>query len=225
MPWKAISWWALGIVVAFALLLYSSQPFHSCLQEAGKYYRGDASQEDLSGLIVLKTFKSCIGTYILEKNAVITAFATIAIAALTGTIWAVNKSQLAHAQRVDRAYVNGGWGRYEDGKLYANINNDGKTPATVHHMAMAILPLAGLPSTPPALSRTFVNYNLEPYKREFFSDHFFVEWDGLHEPERVLYGRFWYTDVFGEEHESGFLLHVRPRWPAVAGFPEYWRWT
>jgi hypothetical protein len=97
MPWKAISWWALGIDVAFALLLYSSQPFHSCLQEAGKYYRGDASQEVLSGLIVLKTFKSCIGTYILEKNAVITAFATIAIAALTGSIWAVNKSHLAHA--------------------------------------------------------------------------------------------------------------------------------
>jgi hypothetical protein len=225
MPSKAILAWTLGLAV-FALLLANSQPFHSCIQEADKYYRGNASQEGVSDILIsLKTFKSCIGVYILEKNAVITAFATIAIAALTGTIWAVNKSQLAHARRVDRAYVNGGWGRYEDGKLYANINNDGKTPATVHHMVLAILPLAGLPSTPPALPRTFVNYNLEPYKREFFSDHVFVEWDGLHEPERVLYGRFWYTDVFGEEHESGFLLHVRARWPAVASFPEYWRWT
>jgi hypothetical protein len=204
MPSKAILAWTLGLAV-FALLLANSQPFHSCIQEADKYYRGNASQEGVSDILIfLKTFKSCIGVYILEKNAVITAFATIAIAALTGTIWAVNKSQLAHARRVDRAYVNGGWGRYEDGKLYANINNDGKTPATVHHLVLAILPLAGLPSIPPALPRIFVNYNLEPYKREFFSDHFFVEWDGLHEPERVLYGRFWYTDVFGEEHESGF---------------------
>jgi hypothetical protein len=38
----------------------------------------------------LKTFKSCIGVYILEKNAVITALATIAIATFTGTIWAIN---------------------------------------------------------------------------------------------------------------------------------------
>jgi hypothetical protein len=74
MPWKAISWWALGIVT-FALLLYSSQPFHSCLQEADKYYRGNTSQEDV--LVVLRTFKSCIGIYILEKNAVITALATL----------------------------------------------------------------------------------------------------------------------------------------------------
>jgi hypothetical protein len=155
----------------------------------------------------------------------VTAIATAVIALFTATIWVINRSQLAHGRRVDRAYVNGGWGRYIDGKLYANINNDGKTPATVHHMVLAILPLAGLPSTPPALPRTFVNYNLEPYKRDFFSDHVFVEWDGLHEPERVLYGRFWYTDVFEKEHESGFLLHVRPRWPAIAGFPEYWRWT
>ncbi len=158
-------------------------------------------------------------------SSAVTAIATVLIALFTATIWGINRSQLAHGRRVDRAYVNGGWGRHIDGKLYANINNDGKTPATVHHMVLAILPLAGLPSTPPALPRTFVNYNLEPYKRDFFSDHVFVEWDGLHEPERVLYGRFWYTDVFEKEHESGFLLHIRPRMPAVAGFPEYWRWT
>ena len=92
----------------------------------------------------------------------VTAIATVLIAWFTATIWDINRSQLAHGQRVDRAYVNGGWGRHIDGKLYANINNDGKTPATVHHMVLAILPLAGLPSTPPALPRTFVNYNLEP---------------------------------------------------------------
>jgi hypothetical protein len=149
----------------------------------------------------------------------VTAIATAVIALFTATIWVINRSQLAHGRRVDRAYVNGGWGRYIDGKLYANINNDGKTPATVHHMVLAILPLAGLPSTPPALPRTFVNYNLEPYKRDFFSDHVFVEWDGLHEPERVLYARFWYTDVFEKEHESGFLLHIRPGVPAVAWQP------
>jgi hypothetical protein len=157
--------------------------------------------------------------------AAIAALAAGVTGYFTATIWKVNRSQLAHARRVDRAYVNGGYGRCIDGKLYAYINNDGKTPATVHHMAMKILPLVDLPSTPPELPRTFVNYNLEPYKREFFSDHISVEWDGLYEPDRVLYGRFWYTDVFGEEHESGFLLHVRLRWPAVAGFPKYWRWT
>src|SRR4051794_11264854 len=59
----------------------------------------------------------------------ITAIATAVIALFTATIWVINRSQLAHGRRVDRAYVNGGWWRYIDGKLYANINNDGKTPA------------------------------------------------------------------------------------------------
>jgi hypothetical protein len=155
----------------------------------------------------------------------VTAVATAFIALFTATIFCINRSQLAHGRRVDRAYVNGGWGPHIDGKLYANINNDGKTPATVHHMVLAILPLAGLPSTPPALPRTFVNYNLEPYKRDFFSDHVFVEWDGLYEPERVLYGRFWYTDVFEKEHESGFLLHIRPRMPAVRASSLLLQWS
>jgi hypothetical protein len=100
--------WTLSVAL-FALLLASSQPFHSCIQEADKYYRGNASQEGVFDiLVVLKTFKSCIGVYILEKNAVITALATIAIAAFTGTIWAINKSQLAHGQQVERAYISGG---------------------------------------------------------------------------------------------------------------------
>ena len=89
-----------------------------------------------------------IGKFLDAISPVVTAIASGVIAWFTATIWIINRRQLAHARRVDRAYVNGGWGRYEDGKLYANINNDGKTPATVHHMAMAILPLAGLPSTP-----------------------------------------------------------------------------
>lgn len=165
------------------------------------------------------------GAFLEAHNGAVTAIATAIIAWFTWSIRQVNQSQLAHGRQVERAYVNGGWGRYIDGRLYANINNDGKTPATVHHMVLAILPLADLPLTPPALPRIFVNYNLEPFKRDFFSDHVFVEWDGLHEPGRVLYGRFWYRDVFGEEHESGFLLHIQPRAPAVAGFPEYWRWT
>jgi len=202
--------WALGRIPTYVQHCEKSQ--HTGHEECAAYH--------ISLFALLQ-----IGKFLDAISPAVTAIASGVIAWFTATIWIINRRQLAHGRRVDRAYVNGGWGRYIDGKLYANINNDGKTPATVHHMAMAILPLAGLPTTPPELPRTFVNYNLEPYKREFFSDHVSVEWDGLHEPERVLYGRFWYTDVFDREHESGFLLHIRPRAPAVAGFPEYWRWT
>jgi hypothetical protein len=176
------------------------------------------------GLIALRKLREPLSDGIFLA-ALISAIAAAVTARLTFSIRDIYRSQLAHGRQVERAYVNGGWGRCIDGRLYANINNDGKTPANVHHMVLAILPLVGLPHTPPALPRSFVNYNLEPYKRDFFSDHVFVEWDGLHEPPRVVYGRFWYRDIFGDEHESGFLLHVQPRAPAVAGFPEYWRWT
>jgi len=58
---KAVLAWTLSVAV-FALLLASSQPFHSCVQEADKYYRDNASQKGVFDiLIVLKTFKSCIG--------------------------------------------------------------------------------------------------------------------------------------------------------------------
>jgi hypothetical protein len=161
----------------------------------------------------------------MRSPLAITAIATGVIAWFTATIWVINRSQLKHSRKVERAYVNGGWGRCIDGRLYANINNDGRTPATVHHMALSILPLVGLNSVPPDLPRTFVNHNIQPYGRGVWADHVWVDWDGAYTPERVLYGRFWYADIFGDEHESGFLLHIRPTAPAVDGFPKYWHWT
>jgi len=95
----------------------------------------------------------------------------------------------------------------------------------VHHMALAILPLAGLPPSPSDLPRHYVEYNIPPYGRGILADHVSVDWDGNYTPDRVLYGRFWYRDIFGDEHESGFLLHIRPGGAAVAGFPKYWYWT
>jgi hypothetical protein len=225
MPWKAISWWALGIVVAFALLLYSSQPFHSCLQEAGKYYRGDASQEALSGLIVVKSFKSCIGTYILEKNAVITALATIAIAAFTATIWAINKRQWQHGRQVERAYISGGFGGADDdtGAIYPSIQNDGNTPCVVNYVAVDTKPLAELPQKPVYPERKFVNYQIPPHGR-LVASHVWVFMKK--DKDEIFYGRFWYTDIFGDEHTSGFALHLgKPAMPALEGFPEYWKWT
>jgi hypothetical protein len=156
---------------------------------------------------------------------IVTAIATAYIAKFTATIYSVNKSQLAHGRQVERAYVNGGWGRFINDGVQANMNNDGRTGAMVHHMALAILPLDGLPQVPADLPRTFVNYNIQPSGRAVVADHVSVDWDGEFAPERVLYGRFWYTDIFGDEHESGFLLHVRPGTPAVDGFPRYWHWT
>jgi hypothetical protein len=220
---------ALLVMIVLGSVLFGwvetfSSSFQACISEqTGRYSK--ESPNETEAIIKTFAFSRCTGRFVNDHNGGITALASIVVAAFTATIWGINYSQLTHGRRVERAYVNGGWGRYIDGRLYANINNDGKTSATVHHMVLEILPLAGLPHTPPVLPRTFVNYNLEPYKRDFFSDHVFVEWDGLYEPARVLYGRFWYKDVFGEEHESGFLLHVQPRAPAVADFPEYWRWT
>jgi hypothetical protein len=219
MPSKAILAWTLGLA-AFALLLANSQPFHSCIQEVDKYYRGNASQEGISDiLIVLKTFKSCIGVYILEKNAVITAFATIAIAAFTGTIWAINKSQLAHGQKVERAYISGGGGYLLDTRtnpptvdttqFVLTVQNYGKTQGTVTAYAVFVIDRANLPPEPAYLTPGFVPTPFGGIYQLGGPTLPITQVTVPPGPNPIAYGRLWYSDIFGGEHHFSFALPIR----------------
>jgi hypothetical protein len=219
MPSKAVLAWTLSVAV-FALLLTSSQPFHSCIQEADKYYRGNASQEGVFDiLIVLKTFKSCIGVYILEKNAVITALATIAIAAFTGTIWAINKSQLAHGQQVERAYISGGGGyRLDTGgnppivdttQFVLTVQNYGKTPGTVTAYAVFVVDRATLSSQPAYLIPGFVPTPFHGVYQLGGPTLPITQTAVAPGPNPIAYGRLWYSDIFGGRHHFSFALPIQ----------------
>jgi hypothetical protein len=152
----------------------------------------------------------------------ITAFATGFIALFTATIWAINRSQLKHGRQVERGYVSGGFGQRDDtNRYFASIHNNGKTPVVIDYMLIGICPLNQLPLIPEISKRQYVNYSLPPLTRTV-ALNCWADWNG--KPDHVFFGRFWYTDIFEQTHESGFALHLKEAMPA-ADAPEYWRWT
>lgn len=80
-----------------------------------------------------------VGTIIQQYNGAITALATIFIGAFTMTIWKINRDQLRHGRRVERAYVkmshrtpgvmfSSGFTKVE---VEIEVRNHGRTPARV----------------------------------------------------------------------------------------------
>jgi hypothetical protein len=132
-----------------------------------------------------------------------------------------------HIPRVERAYVSGGatiqWEMKEEIRITGNVlvpdrprwlvitvDNYGKTPAYVSHIAWSVCPVSELPK-PADLpvdyerSKMLVQMNVKPgaeglqtmLRREF------SECAG-----KIVYGRFYYTDIFSEPHSSGFILRI-----------------
>jgi hypothetical protein len=123
------------------------------------------------------------------------------------------------------AYVTGGFGKHDPpNRLFVSIHNNGKTPAIVDYLFIDVCPLGNLPPISEILTkRKYVNYSVPPLTRIVGID-FFATWDGA--PDHIFFGRFWYTDIFGDTHESGFALHLgKPDGMPAADAPEYWKWT
>jgi hypothetical protein len=181
-----------------------------------------------------------IGGIIKTNDAVITALATFAIAIFTWTIWRANQSQLKHARQVERAYLVGGGGPEQKPPHHfsLNVNNYGKTPASLKEFAVEACPLSDvkLPNKPKYLNTG--------YKRQILVDEIapgqFKPIDattniqGIEQP--VVYGRFWYQDIWKEEERYfSFILAIKiedgiPRDSRadidLTGIdPEYTKWT
>jgi hypothetical protein len=142
----------------------------------------------------------------------------------TKTLAEQAKQSTQHMRLIERAYVTGGFGeRDTSNRLCASVHNNGKTPAIIDYMFIDMRPLG----KPPPLSeiftkRKYVNYSVPPQSRIIARDHW-VERSGA--GDQIFFGRFWYTDIFGDKHESGFALLVKADSMSAYDAPEYWGWT
>jgi hypothetical protein len=155
-------------------------------------------------------------------SALITALATGAIAWFTAIIWTINKKQLQHAHRVERAYIScGGFGEFVSqvltgpmghpiqgrrftGSFQVQVNNHGKTPGETFRFAIEFRDLGAVLPTEPVYSNFIYHHNwIGPgtQSRPLFP---VPPPAGLRNP-MIVYGRVWFRDIFSEtEHSSGF---------------------
>jgi hypothetical protein len=221
------SWrgWTVSVVALILLVLIvgSSQPFQTRIEETTKYYSSEALQKGTPYIfVVIKTFKSCLGVYIIEKNAVVTALATLAIAYFTWTIWRINQEGLAHSHKVERAYISGGGVRAreffdlaangttprtrETGEFEFHINNYGKTPGILYKIGFGFCDERAIPAVP-AYTFRYRHNPIDPgrrgepiYRHKIPTEH----------KTPVVYGRFYYKTIFATCHSSGFIYRILP---------------
>jgi TRAP-type C4-dicarboxylate transport system permease small subunit len=100
--WRA---WLLAIfgLIVVVLILANSLSFQACMQETRDYYASEGIP-----YFFLKGLENCVGSYIIAKHAVITAFATAFIAWFTYTLWNANREQIKRTREIERAYISGG---------------------------------------------------------------------------------------------------------------------
>lgn len=148
------------------------------------------------------------------KEAAVTAIATIFIGCFTWVIACINRRQLRHARRVDRAYVTGGgdiWTDEKTGKQYfrLDIENHGQTPAFVRSHYIEFANMAELqdeyPEAREVKKRPLVD-GVSPGggRRRIFTK---IE---RKDPANhdIVFGAVWYDDVWGDGHRSRFILRI-----------------
>jgi hypothetical protein len=169
--------------------------------------------------------------YVFNPNT-ITALATAAIAYFTWTIKRINDRQLAHSHQIERAYVSGGGApeveehdlgtettqspmvgigsrtrhlgieRRPTGNFVVCVNNYGKTPAELQWVGIGFCDVQNIPEAP---TYNFV-YRLDRVQpgdrgRPVFNA-------AIPKGMTVIYGRFYYLDIFGGRHSCGFINEI-----------------
>jgi hypothetical protein len=127
----------LGILLVCLVLwlLESSQLFHSCVSEGENPAREEAPQDKISVFVSeFWIYRRCLGVYVIERNAGITALFTVVLAVSTILLWIVTRTAAEaakiaadHIPRVERAYlfmvVNGETIRHPIMAAYAAANS------------------------------------------------------------------------------------------------------
>lgn len=150
------------------------------------------------------------------------AFGTIALAVGTILLFRETHRIFERTPDIERAYISGGgWLLVkpdgspvfgEDGnRIFAvSVDNYGKTPGDLRWYAFEFCALNKIPMIP--------KYAREGYtrRREFFDrigpGTMGRPIDEISYPKsksEVVYGRHWFVDIWGKEHSSGFILHVK----------------
>lgn len=134
--------------------------------------------------------------------------------------------------RVERAYVVGGGGlrRAEDKRYFVlNAGNYGKTPAYLKGYSMFFCPPGQVPANPRYLDAVdqmtqFIDTLIPGEQRR---DLQWVNVENMRDGT-VVYGRFWYDDIFRERRYFSFILSIYSNGtlPDVTNVSdEYNRWT
>jgi hypothetical protein len=157
------------------------------------------------------------------NSATITAAATGVIAWFTATIWQVNRNQLSHAHRVERAYIScGGYGefathiitsptghpipgRHFTGDFQVHVNNHGKTTVEIFRFAIEFRDENDIFPTEPVYTNFIPHHNwIGPgtQSRPLFP----VALPANLRNPIIVYGRVWFRDIFSQtEHWSSFF--------------------
>jgi hypothetical protein len=154
-------------------------------------------------------------------EGIVVTLAAIATAYFTQTIWRVNARQLAHSQKIERAYMSGGGYRAkqptaisayghpvlsETGEFDFCVNNYGKTPGTLYKLGYGFCDESAIPTVPKYIPQYRHNQidpgrSGEPIARHPIPQEY---------KRPVVYGRFYYETIFGTRHSSGFLYRILP---------------
>ncbi len=174
--------------------------------------------------------------FIEENDKIIVALSGAAVAAFTGTLWwstkrlwKVTKEAAEHIPRTERAYVFGGPGigpqGRPNGKVVIGITmaNYGKTPAFLKKISWGVCPETEWPKT--TYDRVVkIEDVLFPEMKQPMDTNIRCEMTG--DQSLICYGRFDYTDVFGNKLHSGWQHRMTP--PHWHNFPlegAYTNWS
>jgi hypothetical protein len=222
---------AVAIGTILALLIFEDVassifvPQHICGPQA-EY--GERSKERC-GLAESATYRAVVSIVDLidARHDFVTAAATVIIAWFTGTIWLINRRQLRHSRKTERAYVSGGiatqfeatgeWRPMSGGAgmrqvteprwVAVTVDNHGKTPAFISEIAVAICPRDKIPLVPRYDGiRRLIAISVSPGVIGLLTQIQleFADVDG-----QAVYGRVYYDDIFGASHSSGFIRQMR----------------
>jgi hypothetical protein len=201
-------------------------PHHACNPQTESRERAD----ERCGLAESVTYRVIVSIvdWIDRRHDFVTAAATVVIAVFTGTIWFINRSQLQHSHQIERAYISGGGVpqmrvrnvqaltldrganviesvRDFTGFFELHVNNHGKTPGELLELAFGFCESANIPPEP-------------VYEKQYFHDWIapgttsrpiwrFAVPEHIAHP--VVYGRFFYRDIFGNRvHSCGFIQTI-----------------
>ena len=204
---------ALLVLAASVFIVETSETFTSCLY--GKYQekREQTLRKSIADFpIWFGQRQECLGVFVHKNEGAITALSTLIIAVFTWTLWWANRIQTKHTREVERAYISGGGplSRNDPGILCFTVDNYGKTPAVMLEYVVTFCPLNNIPPTP--------IYDRIGFPRTTFTDRIPPGTMGRHInnisipnniPRPLLaYGRYWFLDIWEDEHSSGFVLLI-----------------
>jgi hypothetical protein len=187
-----------GALLVFGLWSYGVIPTYAQYCE----YHAQTDHEKCASYHVAIVAVRNVGWFLDSISPALTAIATAAIGWFTYTIWKANQSQLKHGREVERAYLTGGGGP-EDGRgliFKLDAANYGKTPAFIFKYAIEFCNVDTLPAEPDYKEPYFFSDRLAPGERKLF--------DEIAITGSIAYGRFWYRDIWGDEHSFGFILTI-----------------